>query len=96
MVILFINDQNFEWYEFHYNTSSTTVIFVALANMHIECVTGIYHYILLYYIIGFSDTHSNYIVVISPLMAKILTDAQFIEADITFDETREYPYTCSM
>ena len=34
----------------------------------------------------------NYIVVMSPLMAKILADAPFIEADVTFDETREYPY----
>ena len=35
------------------------------------------------------DEQLNYI---GPLMAKILTDAPFIEADVTFDETREYPY----
>ena len=38
------------------------------------------------------DEQVNYIVVMSPLMAKILTDAPFLEADVTFDETREYPY----
>ena len=37
------------------------------------------------------DEQVNYIVVMSPLMAKILTDAPFLEADVTFDETREYP-----
>lgn len=35
------------------------------------------------------DEQLNYI---GPLMAKILTDAPFIEADVTFDEAREYPY----
>ena len=35
---------------------------------------------------------SKYTVVMSPFTAKILTDAPFLEADITFDETREYPY----
>ena len=52
VVKLFINDQNFYGYEFHYNTSTTTVIFLAVfdtANMHVECVAGIYHCILLYY-----------------------------------------------
>ncbi len=34
----------------------------------------------------------KYIVVMSPLMAKVLSVSPFIEADITFDENKEYPY----
>ena len=34
----------------------------------------------------------KYILVMSPLMAEVLAAAPFIQADITFDETKEYPY----
>ncbi len=34
----------------------------------------------------------KYIVVMSPLMAKVLSVSPFIEADITFDENKEYPH----
>ena len=34
----------------------------------------------------------KFVVVMTPLMAQILASAPFIQADITFNETREYPY----
>lgn len=34
----------------------------------------------------------KYVLVMTPLMAQILSSAPFIQADITFNETREYPY----
>ena len=32
----------------------------------------------------------------NPLMSKILAHAEFVEADITFNETKEYPYVFNM
>lgn len=34
----------------------------------------------------------KYVVVMIPLMAQILASAAFIQADVTFNENREYPY----
>jgi len=34
----------------------------------------------------------NFIHIMSPLMSKLLSEAKFTEADITFNETYEYPY----
>ena len=34
----------------------------------------------------------RYVFTMNPLMSKVLSKAEFIEADITFNETKEYPY----
>ena len=38
------------------------------------------------------DSGIWYIFTINPLMSEVLSKAEFIEADITFNETKEYPY----
>jgi len=38
----------------------------------------------------------QYIHTINPLMSKTLVHAEFVEADITFYETKEYPYVFNM
>ena len=38
------------------------------------------------------DNGIHYIFTMNPLMAEVLSKAEFIEADITFNETKEYPY----
>ena len=34
----------------------------------------------------------KYVLVMSPLMSKTLASSRFIETDITYNETKEYPY----
>ena len=38
------------------------------------------------------DSGIRYVFTMNPLMSKVLSKAEFIEADITFNETKEYPY----
>ena len=38
------------------------------------------------------DNGIRYIFIMNPLMSEVLSKAEFIEADITFNETKEYPY----
>ena len=38
------------------------------------------------------DNGIRYIFTMNPLMSEVLSKAEFIEADITFNETKEYPY----
>ena len=40
---------------------------------------------------GFED-NINFIMCMSPLMASVLSQAEFVEADITYNETKEYKY----
>ncbi len=35
----------------------------------------------------------KYVLVMSPLMTQVLSVSSFVQADITFDETKQYPYT---
>ena len=41
---------------------------------------------------GFEES-ITYMLVMSPLMSQVLVSAPFIEADITYDETTQFPYT---
>ena len=38
------------------------------------------------------DSGIHYIFTMNPLTAEVLSKAEFIEADITFNETKKYPY----
>ena len=41
---------------------------------------------------GFEES-LTYMLAMSPLMSQVLMSAPFIEADITYDETNQFPYT---
>ena len=38
------------------------------------------------------DNGIQYIFTLNALVSEVLSEAEFIEADITFNETKEYPY----
>ena len=44
---------------------------------------------------GFEDG-VNYVFTMNPLMSQVLVEAEFVEADITFNETNEYPRLLNM
>ena len=45
-----------------------------------------------YLVSGGIENGIQYIFTMNPLMSEILSKAEFIEADITYNETKEYPY----
>ena len=42
------------------------------------------------------DNGINFIFCMSPFMCSLLAESEFVEADVTYNETREYPYLFSM